>query len=59
MTYLQRKQASEQYREQQKRERERERLTRFICQPCKEAGRAKSTHPGTQHQSGICDCPCR
>lgn len=46
-------------KEQVKRERERDKLTRFICKPCKEANRTKSTHPGVMHQPGICDCPCR
>lgn len=44
---------------QRKRERERERLTRFICVACRLATKEKRTHPGVQHQPGICDCPCR
>jgi hypothetical protein len=55
MTYEQKLQMQE----RRKRERERERLTRFTCAACKEANRTKSTHPGTQHVPGICDCPCR
>lgn len=62
MTYqqhLENERTKAQAREQVKRERLRDKLTRFICRPCKEANRTKSTHPGVMHQPGICDCPCR
>lgn len=55
MTHLEKQIAKQQVR----RERERDKLTRFICKPCKEANRTNSTHPGVMHQPGICDCPCR
>lgn len=59
MTYTEQQIAKERAKEQVRRERERDRLTRFICDPCRDANRTKSTHPGVQHQPGICDCPCR
>ena len=46
-------------KEQRKRDRERDKLTRFICEPCREANASGRTHPGVMHMPGICDCPCR
>lgn len=52
-------QTKEDIRAQRKRDRQREKLTRFICKPCREANTQKRTHPGVMHMPGICDCPCR
>lgn len=59
MTYYERQLARERAKETARRERERDRLTRYLCHPCREANKTGSTHPGVQHQPGICDCPCR
>jgi len=34
-------------------------LTLYICWSCKKCKRIKSTHPGQNHDTGICDCLCR
>lgn len=52
MTPTQKQQAREQYREKQKRERQREKLTRFICRPCREANRTGSTTSGDTTHAG-------
>lgn len=36
-----------------------QKLTDFICQPCRKATAEKRTHPGANHVAGICDCRCR
>jgi hypothetical protein len=59
MTHIQRREALETQKERLKRDRERERLTRFLCKSCRQANAEGRTHPGVQHQPGICDCPCR
>lgn len=33
--------------------------TRYICDECRKADKAKNTHPGVRHLPGICDCSCR
>jgi hypothetical protein len=41
-----------QTKEQRKREREREKLTRFICKPCREGYRTEANAPGGHAHAG-------
>lgn len=58
-TYEEQPETKAQRKAEARRKREQEKLTRYLCEECREANRTGDTHPGVRHLPGLCDCPCR